>query len=209
MHTAIRVALLVGLTAAWVSPASATTLAPLSDEQIVDASDAIVRGTVTSVETVVVRGLVRTYAEIDVEKVYKGDLHEAHITLESLGGVLDGTVYPVHSAARYSVGEEVVAFVNPHPSRGTWGTVGMMLGKYTIRQNPADGSDMVVRFTVPYEESYDARFVPAPPQADRVSLRAFEEKIEARVTLGWDGKPIPGASEEHLRSINRLQPGVR
>lgn len=209
MHNAIRMALLVGAAAAWVSPASATTLAPLTNDQIVDASEVIVRGTVTSVETVDVRGLVRTYAELDVEKVYKGSLNVEHITLESLGGTLDGEIFDVHAAARYSVGEEVVAFVNPHPSRGTWGTVGMFLGKYTVRQNPADGTDMVVRFTIPYSQEYDARFVPAPPAAERVSLSAFEAQIKARVELGWDGKPIPGASYERLRSINRLQAGVR
>jgi hypothetical protein len=33
--------------------------------------------------------------------------------------------------------------------------------------------------------------------------------VRARVDLGWDGQPIPGISAERLRTINRIQPGVR
>jgi hypothetical protein len=43
----------------------------------------------------------------------------------------------------------------------------------------------------------------------QVTLQTLENSIRARVDLGWDGKPIPGISAERLRTINRLQPGVR
>ena len=90
-----------------------------------------------------------------------------------------------------------------------YGTVGMMMGKFTIKQNPADGSDMVVRFTVAFPREYDARFIPNPAKDERVSLVSMETAVLKRVTEGWDGNPIPGVSASHLREINKLQPGVK
>ena len=54
-----------------------------------------------------------------------------------------------------------------------------------------------------------ARFIPVPPVDQRVTLGTLESRVRARIALGWDGKPIPGASNEHLRAINTVQPGVR
>ena len=204
-----RAAALLIASAAWVAPAAATTIVPLTVDQMTDAADAVVRGTVTDVWTVKVDRYVWTRAELEIERVYKGQIESETITLESMGGTYDGQVQVTPGAARYSVGEEVFAFVTTHPSRGTWGTVAMSHGKFTVRQNPADATDMVVRFTVPHDQAYDARFVPAPPRDQRVSLSSIEAAVLARVELGWDGQPIPGISNEKLRSINRLQPGVR
>ena len=82
-------------------------------------------------------------------------------------------------------------------------------GKYTVRINPVDGSEMVVHFSLPYTRVYDARFIPNPPVDQRVALAALESDVRARVALGWDGQPIPGAAPAHLRAINKLQAGVQ
>ena len=50
----------------------------------------------------------------------------------------------------------------------------------------------MVNFSVPYTEEFDARFVPAPPKEERVSLSSFAAAVQARVELGWDGQGIPG-----------------
>jgi hypothetical protein len=132
-----------------------------------------------------------------------------YVTVETPGGVMDGSVADVPLAARYSEGEDVLVFLDEKRHGTAFGTVGMYLGKYTIKPNPADGAPMVVRFTVPWHQTFDARFVPNPPKAERQSLQMLEDGVRARVSLGWDGQPIPGASTAHLREINHLQPGVR
>lgn len=208
MNHLLRVGMLAALATAWVAPAEATTLAALSTDQMTDASDLVVRGTVTDVWTTRVDGIVWTRADLQVDRVYKGAATSSHVTLESLGGQFEGGIADVSLAARYSVGEEVFAFLVAHPARATYGTVGMYTGKYTIRVNPADASEMVVRFTLPYRDAYDARFIPNPAEDQRVSLSGLESAVTSRVSMGWDGKPIPGVSSDHLRQINRLQAGV-
>ena len=209
MNHLLRVGLLGVMAAAWVAPAEATTLAALSTDQMTDASDLIVRGTVTDVWTTRVDGVVWTRADLQLDRVYKGAATSSHITLESLGGQFEGGVAEVSLAARYSVGEEVFAFLVAHPVRESYGTVAMFAGKYTIRVNPADASNMVVKFTLPYRDAYDARFIPNPPVPERVSLDSLEAAVASRVSKGWDGKPIPGVATDHLRQINRLQAGVQ
>jgi hypothetical protein len=195
----------------WSAPAAATTLAPLTQVQLVDAADLIVRGKVLSVWTMTNPAHhIVTRALVQVSRSYKGGTAEGTVlTVDSPGGEYAGILSDVDAAARYSVDEDVLLFLNPVYSGEVYSTVGMFLGKYTIRQNPADGSEMPVRFSVPYTRSYDARFIPHPPVAERIRLTDFEAQIQSRLDQGWDGQPIPGASSEHLRVINRLQPGVK
>lgn len=207
----LTVALLAGVTLA-SPPASATTLAPLTHDQMVDASDLIVEGTVVSVAPWVDdTGRVWTRAQVRVDRALKGDVEPGDLLpVEAPGGVSDdGAITVVHLAPRYDEGERVLLYLNEKRFGTMYGTVGLTLGKYTIRQNPADGSDMVVRFTLPADQPYDARFIPHPPAAQRLSLAGFEAAIAERVEEGWDGKPIAGVDTAHLRKINKLQPGVK
>ncbi|MSP56988.1 MAG: hypothetical protein EXR69_15505 [Myxococcales bacterium] len=187
--------------------AHATSIAPLSLEQLVDGSDLIVRGNVTDVWTGSDRMGLTTHILVRVEKTLKGTA-AADIEIVVPGGTIDGSTSYVDGAPRYGVGEHVLLLLNAR-SDGTYLNVAMASGKYTIRQNPADGSDMVVQFFVPYDRAWDHRFIPNPAVADRISLSAMETRLTDRVTLGWDGKAIPGISLDHLREINRLQTGVR
>ncbi|MBM4392587.1 MAG: hypothetical protein FJ090_15810 [Deltaproteobacteria bacterium] len=194
------------------APAGATSLAPLTVDQMVDASDLVVIGKVLSVEAEATPGgRVYTYVEIEIERGLKG-LAEAgdYLRLEAPGGVTAaGEFTDVSLAPRFSEGERALLFLAEKRFGTLYGTVGMSLGKYTIKQDPATGHDMVVRFTVPYTQAFDARFVPNPPANDRVSLDAMLSAVEARVELGWDGAPIPGIAADKLRAINKLQAGVK
>lgn len=204
---ALLASALLGSPSAVISSASATTLAPLSTEQMVDASDAIVRGTVVDVWAVAERGHINTHTRIAVSRVLKGRASSA-VEVVTPGGVLDSTLTEVQGAPRYGVGEDVLVLLAARAD-GTYLNVSLGAGKYTVKQNPADGSSMVVQFLVPYARDWDHRFIPSPALADRVSLTAMEARITDRVAAGWDGKPISGVSNDHLRAINNLQGGVR
>jgi hypothetical protein len=209
---ALWIAAGLGMLVATTQPAFATTIAPLTVEQVTDAADLVVRGTVEQVWTDLdEHGHVFTYADVRVTRVVKGEADvDDYVTVETPGGVLpDGRIALAPSAARYDEGEDVFLFLAEKRFGTAWGTVGMTLGKYTVRQNPDDGSDMVVRFTRPWDEKYDHRFIPHPPKDQRVSVDSMETRVRARVEAGWDGKPIPGVSPDHLRQINKLQPGVK
>ena len=217
MNRFVRMIAAVGVVALAAVPhaARATTLAPLTHDQMVDAADLVVEGTVQKMWTFQDdKGRTWTRAEVLVERELKDAAAATSvggtITVEAAGGESpDGTVTTVALTPRYSVGERALLYLCERRFGTMYGTVGMMMGKFTIRQNPADGSDMVVRFAVPYPKTYDARFIPNPPVSERVSLVSMEAAIERRVAEGWDGQPIPGAAPEHLRLINKLQPGVK
>ncbi len=187
--------------------AQATTIAPLTVEQMVDGSDLIVRGTVTDVWTSTDQMGLATHALVKVEKTLKGAAVD-EVDVFTPGGELDGATSLVDGAPRYGVGERVLLLLNARKD-GTYLNVALAGGKYDIKQNPADGTDMVTQFFVPYTQPWDYRFLPNPALADRVSLTAMEKRLTDRVALGWDGNPIPGVSLDHLRQINRLQAGVQ
>lgn len=192
-------------------PASATTLAPLSVEQMTDAADLVVRGRVVTVwgEFDENRRPV-TRSEVLISEAFKGVAEAGdYVTVDTFGGVIDGRVYDMEAVPRFSEGEDVFLFLGAIRGETAWGTIGMALGKFTVKQNPADGSDMVVRFAVPYAQNYDARFIPNPPAPSRVSLSSFQDRVATRVRSGWDGTPIPGISAQRLEAINRLPAGVR
>ena len=192
-------------------PAGATTVAALSLEQMTDASDLVVRGVVESTWVDLdEHGHVWTRALVRVEETIKGDAAvDDYVTVEAAGGTIDGVTAAVPGSARYSVGEDTFLFLTDKPSHEAYGTVAMAAGKYTVHPDPRDGTPLVIQFAPSPKVAWDARFIPVPPVDQRVTLASMEERVRARVQLGWDGKPIPGMSDERLRSINRLQPQVR
>ncbi len=189
--------------------AEATTLVPLSTEQLVDASDAIVRGTVTEVWTEADpdSGIVWTHAQVEVQSVLKGGDTELLI-IEQPGGEWAGRATTVAGSARFSVGEDAYFFVE-HLESGRTVTTGMFQGKFNVQMDPYAHQNIVHRFTVSPTMSFDHRFIPLHDEDERVSTVDFEEHILTRVQTGWDGQPIPGVSTEKLSRINNHQDGVR
>jgi hypothetical protein len=187
--------------------AEATTMVPLSMDQIVDLSSTVVRGKVTNVwtEPDSTTHTVWTYAQVEVEKVFKGNPTTDILVVEQPGGVWGTTETLVESVARFSVGEEGYFFVEELNS-GRSVTAGMYQGKYNIIFDPYSRQELAVRFAVDPRRDYDHRFIPLPPKKNRVSAQDFELTIEESVSNGWDGQPIPGVSMEKLEKINKRQP---
>jgi hypothetical protein len=182
--------------------AEATSLAPLSVEQITDASTYIVRGTVTKVWAVEDdHGMIWTRASVAVDSVYKGPDKPAEIVVESMGGILpDGREVDVDSTARFSPTEDAVFFLAP-AAGGRFHCVDWFLGKYTVRRAPGDDRPSVVRYAAAAGTRYDARFLPVP-ETNKLYLDDLLTQVQTRLKAGWDGKPIPGISADNLRLIN-------
>lgn len=183
--------------------AEATTMIQLSLNQLVDASDTVVRGTVTEMWTEADprTGTIWTHAQVDISSVLKGNPTQDVIILEQPGGQLGhhGTI--VEGVARFSVGEEGYFFVEQLESDRNV-TVGMFQGKYNVRLEPQSRQEIVVRFPVHPARDFDHRFIPFPEASQQVFVSAFEDAVLNRVETGWDGKAIPGTSLERLQIIN-------
>jgi hypothetical protein len=180
-------------------------LIPLSLDQLTDASDYVVRGTVsqTFVETDE-RGYHWTRVQLEVDAVIKGPADTDALQLDVMGGFLgeEGTVSL--ESPRFDEGEEVLVFVEQLES-GLLVPTGLDQGKFTVRIDPDNGQEMLVKFNPDPEKPYDHRFIPHPAPSDRVYLGDFTQRIQARVAGGWDGLPIPGKSMERL---GVMYPGV-
>ncbi len=185
----------------WAAPARATSTVELTTEQLVDAADIIVHGTVAEVWSELEDdGLIQTRAQVEVGEVLKGDPGAATLVVEQPGGSYAGRTMVVPGTARFSPGEEVVLFLQE--SHGDIGLVGLRQGKFTVRLDPSTREPVVVRFAPPADRPYDHRFVPLPPPDRRVSLDELEARVRDRVAAGWDGQPIPGISIERLERVN-------
>lgn len=183
--------------------AEATTMVPLSVEQMVDLSSTVVRGKVTNVwtEPDTSTRSVWTYAQVEVEKVFKGETTTDILVLEQPGGVWGSSETIVEGVARFSVGEEGYFFVESLDS-GRSVTAGMFQGKYNVIFDPYSRQELAVRFPVHPSRDFNHRFIPLPPEKQRMSVNVFEDQIEAFVQDGWDGTAIPGVSLEKLERIN-------
>ena len=182
--------------------AEATTLADLTDDQITDAATYIVRGKILDVWTEVDdRGLVWTRAAVDVQHTYKGPDSPDFLVVDAMGGVHGERHMMVPASARYSEGEDVLLFLDTIDFGRKLATVGMYLGKYTLRRAPGDARPHAMRWTTE-EADYDGRFLPHPAPERRVYADDLIGRVEARLVTGWDGQAIPGLTETELRKIN-------
>ena len=173
----------IGL-AAVPKDAQATSLMDMTTEDMVDASDLVLRGTVSETWTEVGdHGRIWTRAQVDVAEMYKGDEAIRTVVVDQLGGHHAGMTMHIEGATRFSVGEEIVIFLDELQS-GRICPLGMFTGKWTVRIDPYTQSEIVQRFTVGAREVYDHRFLPLPRENDRIFLTDLENTIVDRVRTG-------------------------
>ena len=183
--------------------AHATTLAPLTVEQLTDGSTYIVEGKVLEVWTELddEKAMVWTRARVQVTRTIKGPDSPTELVVESPGGRYGDFDVQVPAHAVFSPDEDVFLFLDQN-KEGRLRPAGRFLGKYTIRRAPGETEKYARTWNSTVNEPFDARFLPHPEIADRVYLTDLEDRVEDRLRVGWDGQPIPGASAELLRIVN-------
>jgi len=202
MKKIFSIAAVLGCFATTSTPAMATTMIELTTNQMVDLSNAIVRGVVTEIWTEEDdNGVVWTRAQIEVSQTLKGDTNKSVYIVDQIGGTFGGSVTKVGGTARFSPGEEGIFFLETI-GNGRTITVGLSQGKFTARMDPYSQELIAQRFAPPPRQKYDHRFIPLPKEENRLLLSDLIDQIENRVEQGWDGKPITGASMKRLQKIN-------
>ena len=126
------------------SSASATSLLPLTLEQLSTRASLIFHGRV--IDNTAARdsqsGQIATYTEFEVIELIKGDAGDRH-TIKQIGGHLreTGTTLRIQGVPRYIVGESYVIFLPEKSSLGFSSPLGLHQGSFTV--NTIDGEQVV------------------------------------------------------------------
>ena len=121
--------------AAAVLPAQATTVLPVTLENMVDRSATAFQGTVLNnrVERDAATGLVVTYTRFKVSDVLKGSVGATHEIKQIGGEMADGGVqFRVMGVPRFREGAEYVVFLNGVSAAGFSSPVGLHQGRFSV-----------------------------------------------------------------------------
>ena len=171
----------------WALAAHATVTQVRDVETLTRDSDAVVRGTVQSVESSWVgqgtQKSIVTRVKIRVSENLKGDPGSVAEVVQPGGIIPESDIGQiVHGMPEFQRGEEVVVFLKRHaPSVATFWVSGMAQGKYTVERT-SDGKNA---FAVP--SAVDAALVgadgqPATSSAKPLELTELRKRIQAAVT---------------------------
>lgn len=191
----------VGITP--VQDAHATTIAPLTIEQLTVASTYVVEGVVTRVWVEEdEHGRIWTRAAIAVDTVFKGPDAPDELIVDSLGGHDWDRSTVVQAQARFSEHERTLVFLDTIKNGTRLTPSANFHGKFTIRRAPGDTEPHVLRWVGKPNQAFDAQFLPYPSPEKRVYLDELHDSIRGSLTTGWDGESIPGISDDRLKKIN-------
>ena len=173
-------ALLIALGTVATPEVHATSMNKATVEDLTDSAHMVVRGVITEVWTETDdNGRIWTRAQLEVSHQYKGDAG-AGLIVSQLGGVHHNDFSLVPGSARFSIGEEGLFFLERLGS-GSVVTTGKFQGKFTVRIDPDNGREMLVRFLAPQDTVYDHRFIPHPPLDERVYMDDIEQRVLSRL----------------------------
>lgn len=166
----------------------ATSVTPPSFAELVVESQLIVRARVQSIRAAWVDSpqgrVIKTFVTLSVLKPLKGTA-PTELTLQLLGGEIDGHGMQVAGMPRFQPGQEDFLFIAGNGVRFC-PLVGLMHGRYRVRTDPATGRDYVARNDgVPLASEHDVQLpqlagapgFPLRRPAEALTPLAFEQAI--------------------------------
>jgi hypothetical protein len=141
MVVQVRTLLLLAVFCAGV--AGATTLLALDVPALTKSSQAVARARVVSVEARWTKdgGRIMTDVVLDVTETWKGAPAKQIVVMQP-GGIVGEVGQQVHGTARFTVGEDVVVFLEPRGDR--YLLTGMLQGKFKV-ETSSDGKAVFAR----------------------------------------------------------------
>jgi uncharacterized repeat protein (TIGR02543 family) len=151
----VALAMLVALGVA-VMPATATTVVPLTEQDLAEQAVAIVIADVLSIASHwdPAQRQVFTHVGVRLHEVLKGDIADTELTLKQLGGVAGGAQSWILGSPQFRRGEKVLLFLGQNAD-GTLRVAHLYQGKFTILADEATGLELAYRESAP--EGVDVR----------------------------------------------------
>jgi hypothetical protein len=117
-----------------------------SSSELAAFADVVVTGRVRSVTSAWDSQVntIYTYVTVDVAEVLKGDIADRHITIKQLGGVAGEVGLSITDQAQFTVGEDVLLYLEARPRDGTLYTTALWQGKWAV-QDDLRGERVAIR----------------------------------------------------------------
>lgn len=172
------------LIAVLVASVEATTVVPLSFEQLVSESSAVVYGRVSDVRSqwTADRRFIESVVSIDVIKEMKGGAGST-IAFTVPGGQVGRYLNVIPGAPTFTTGDLAVFFLTEHGPRLPV-TTGLTQGIYRVRRDTSSGAMLVMPPIVETAGRVPRGDVRRKP----VSLAAFEGSVRAISTIRAEGR---------------------
>ena len=189
LFTALTALALAGLPAV-----GAASLRAVSDDTLARSSAAAVQGRVvaSSAHWDDAAGTIYTFVTIDVVKSWGLAGQPARVVVKQLGGIVGDTAFVVGGQAQFTVGEDVLVFLDVRPRDNTLSVAGLEQGKWVLTGS-ADAATSATREV----RGHDQATVVA---RDYTSATALEALAGSRVSAAGAvlQAPVPDAARAGL-----------
>jgi hypothetical protein len=185
--------------------AQATTVIMPTDTQLMIESRAIIRAKVRSVSTAADEqsGIVYTYIKLKVTDVFKGEIRDRLIVVKQPGGSIGDRGTMVFSAPRFSVGEQVIVYLQTMQD-GTLRVHDAFLGKYSIVKDAATSKLIVVR-GAPQDQVTILPQTSPGDSTDEMELGAYLRKLRAGLSANMQ-RSLEFADQYYARTPMLSEP---
>lgn len=179
--------------------AGATTVLPVSLQQLSSRAELIFYGTAISNEVRLdeISGRVATFTTFAVIDVIKGTVGDTH-TIKQIGGQLpDSRVRQIiHGIPRFGVGEEYVVFLPAASSLGFSSPIGLSQGRFSVAQH---NGEAVVSNGRPL-----AAILEPPPTTNLGSTPQAAQISAAPALSALPGEPASASLPDFLRAVRSM-----
>jgi hypothetical protein len=168
---------------ALISSASATTVLPISEEELTKRATVIAMGVVEDVrsEYATDGSTIYTYIDVKVSRTLKGDVPDGTLKLRQLGGTVGDETVLLAGAPDYMIGEEFLIFAGPFIRTDYFGVLGIFYGRYDIGTDPSTGRKTVngPSFSATHFDPQTHEELPRIDRPDPVYLDDFISEIRS------------------------------
>jgi hypothetical protein len=170
-----RLTLVLLMCCGWIVPALATTVIPLTFEQLVNESGSVVYGRVTAVRSQWTddRRFIESVVSVEILKGIKGGAQDS-VSFTVPGGQVGRYLNVMPGAPVFSPGDLAVVFLTTQGPRLPV-TTGLTQGIYRVQRDNRSGEMLVI----PPIIDAPGRIVRGDPNRKPVSLAAFEGRVRA------------------------------
>ena len=148
---------------------------------------------------------IYTYVTVDVVEVLKSDIRDPRITIKQLGGVAGGVGLSIADQATFTVGEEVLLYLEARPRDATLYTSALWQGKWAVRQD-VRGQPLAVREPPRGHSGADERQLLSQARQSMAEVRDRRVAVDTRPVEAPDAASAEGVGDSASARFTLLGP---